>query len=643
MSIKTTHPVVRAALGIAALVLIAIFANWLVSLTPIGNHGKDFTENKIHTLSDGTRSILAELDSPVTIHYYATRNATYMPEEVKLHMRRVDDLLKEYANLSKGKLRVEMLDPQPDTDAEDSANLDGISGQRFEDENLYFGLAISCLDRKATIPFLDPNDETMLEYHLSRSIAEVSAPAKPVIGLMSAFNLAGGSMSMPGQQQPDQPWIIYQQLKQSYEVRNLTMNPGVINPKEIKALLVFHPANITPEAEFAIDQYLLQGGTVIACLDSYSVAAQMLGGGGNPMMGGGGGIPTTSTLPTLLGAWGVTFDSTQSLADAKYATRVAGERVGAAVLTLPKEAMPQKDNVITKDLSSVTFFLPGGFHTTGGGGVTSNTLIKSSDRAALVDSMAASQLDQSLLTSMRPTGETFDLLLHLSGNFKTAFPKGKPGAEETAKPEEKKGADKKDAKPEEKKDTTLKTSTSPGNVFLIPDVDAFYDRFAYNVQNFGGSALASPSNGNSTLLLNLIDQAAGSKYLIGARSRSASRRPFTVIQNMEADFNLRVGKKVAEIKEEEKKTQERLTELQSQKSRGKELYLSPEQEAEIRKLQQQEIDAKRKIREQEKDLQKQKDELGGRITLLNVAAMPALVIIAGVGYYFRRRSLTRAR
>ena len=141
MSIKTTHPVVRASLGIAALVLIAIFANWLVSLTPIGNHGKDFTENKIHTLSDGTRSILAELISPVTIRYYATRNTTYMPEEVKLHMRRVDDLLKEYVNLSKGKLRVETLDPEPDTDAEDSANLDGISGQRFEDENLFFGMA----------------------------------------------------------------------------------------------------------------------------------------------------------------------------------------------------------------------------------------------------------------------------------------------------------------------------------------------------------------------------------------------------------------------------------------------------------------------------------------------------------------------
>ena len=126
---KTTHPVTRAAFGIAALVAIALLANWLVALTPFGNRGADFTENKVHTLSQGTRAILKELDTPVVIRYYASRNTDYMPEELKLHMRRVDDLLKEYESIADGDLRVEHLDPEPDTDAEDSANLDGINGQ----------------------------------------------------------------------------------------------------------------------------------------------------------------------------------------------------------------------------------------------------------------------------------------------------------------------------------------------------------------------------------------------------------------------------------------------------------------------------------------------------------------------------------
>src|SRR5690606_24804051 len=151
---------------------------------------------------------------------------------------------------------------------------------------------------------------------------------------------------------------------QSYEIKDLTMTPEKIDP-EIDILLVFHPADITPEAEYAIDQYVLQGGTVIACVDPYSVAAQM-SGGGNPMMGGGG-PPTSSTLATLLGGWGGTMN-TQVLADAKCKTMMNGNREGLAVLTIPREGMPDEDNVVTRNLSSLTFFLPGGLTKTGGGG-----------------------------------------------------------------------------------------------------------------------------------------------------------------------------------------------------------------------------------------------------------------------------------
>ena len=645
---KITHPVTRAAFGVAALAAIAVFANWLVSLTPAGNRGADFTEKQIHTLSDGTKAILGELDTPVVIRYYASRNTDYMPEEMKLHMRRVDDLLKEYASLSKGKLRIENLDPEPDTDAEDSANLDGLSGQRIDDQNLYFGIAVSCLDKTSVLPFLDPREETMLEYHLSKAIAEVTAPTKPKVGIMSGIDMKGGPAMMPGQQ-PNRPWVIYQQLKQTFDVVDVEMENPVLDPKELKVLLLFHPANITPEAEFAVDQYLLGGGTVVACLDAYSVAAQMTGGG-NPMMGMPG-TPTTSTLPTLLKAWGVTFESGQVLADPAYATRLAGDRTGLAVLTLDKKAMPQTDNVITKDLGSVTLFLPGAFTRTGGGGVAANVLLKSTTGAGFVDSMRASQLDPSLTTTFRPSGTAYDLVTHLTGTFKTAFPDGDPKAKAEEENKDDSGTEKKEGedaakKEEEKKDdkpASLKEGIAPGNVFLIADIDAFYDRFAYNVQNFGGMQMASPINGNSSLLFNLLDQAVGSKHLIGSRSRSAIRRPFTVVQEMEAEFNKQVGTQIEEFQAKQKAAQERLNDLQAQKSAGTELYLSPEQEAEIRKLRKEQVEYSKMIREKEKDLRRQKDKLAGNITLLNVAAMPALVILVGLGLFFQRRRSTRAR
>lgn len=628
MSEKSTHPVTRAILGIAALSAIAVLGNILVSSLGIGHRGVDFTENKVYTLSNGTRAIVKELQAPVVIRYYASRSASYMPEDLKLHMRRVDDLLKEYATLSDGKLRVQHLDPQPDTDAEDAANLDGVQGQRIDDENLFFGLAVSCLDQTRVIPFLNPQDETMLEYQLSKAIAEVSATRKAVVGVMSALELGGSPAGRMGQR-PVAPWVIYQQLKQSFEVRDLGMEPGVIDPKEVKVLLLLHPANITPAAEFAIDQYVLQGGTVVACLDAYSLTAQRSGGDTTA----DGIVSSLSTLPTLLGAWGVKFESNEVVADSTYATIVSGNRKGVSVLTLPKAAMPQKDDVITRDLDSVTFFLPGGFTKTSDTGLTVTPLLKTTNQAALVDSRRASQLDPKLETSMQRKGDAYDLVLALSGTFKTAFPNGKPVV--------KKEGEAKPAEPE--KTGSLKQGAAPGHVFLIADVDAFHDNFAYAVQRFGTTQVASPVNGNSSLLLNILDQAAGSQHLIGARSRAATRRPFTVIQEMEAKFNEKVGSEIAGFQKKQEEAQQKLSELQSQKTRGTELHLSPEQEAEIVQLRKQQVEASRDIRNLEKDLKRQKDDLSGRITLLNVAAMPALVTLFAIGLFIVHRSRTRAR
>ncbi len=628
MSGKSTHPMTRAILGIAALSAIAVLGNILVSSLGIGHRGVDFTENKVYTLSEGTRAIVKELQAPVVIRYYASRSASYMPEDLKLHMRRVDDLLKEYATLSDGKLRVQHLDPQPDTDAEDAANLDGVQGQRIDDENLFFGLAVSCLEQTSVIPFLNPQDETMLEYQLSKAIAEVSSTRKPVIGVMSALEL-GGSTPMMGQRTAS-PWMIYQQLKQSFEIRDFGMEPGEIDPKEVKVLLLLHPANITPEAEYVIDQYVLKGGTVVACLDAYSIAAQM-SGGGNPMAGGI--VSSLSTLPTLLGTWGVKFESNEVVADPTYATVVSGNRKGVAVLTLPKAAMPQKDDVITRDLDSVTLFLPGGFTKTSDTGLTVTSLLKTTDKAALVDSRRASQLDPKLETSMQRKGDAYDLVLALSGTFKTAFPNGKPASE--------KAGETKSAAAE--KTESLKQGTAPGHVFLIADVDAFHDNFAYAVQRFGNTQVASPINGNSSLLLNILDQAAGSQHLIGARSRAATRRPFTVIQEIETKFNEKVGSEIARFQEKQEEARQKLSELQAQKTRGSELHLSPEQEAEIVQLRKQQVEASRSIRNLEKDLKREKDNLSGRITLLNVAAMPALVTLFAIGLFIVHRSRTRAR
>ena len=79
----SSRPILRAVLGIAALVVIVVAANWLMQLSSIGKSGADLTENKVHTLQDGTKAILKDLDAPVYVRYYATRKSESLPRDLK--------------------------------------------------------------------------------------------------------------------------------------------------------------------------------------------------------------------------------------------------------------------------------------------------------------------------------------------------------------------------------------------------------------------------------------------------------------------------------------------------------------------------------------------------------------------------------
>ncbi len=627
---KITHPTFRAVLGIAAVVLIVVFSNWLVRSTSIGNRNIDLTEDKRHTLTDGTKAILGELETPVIIRYYATRKSEAMPRRIKNYMRKVDDLLKRYNHLAKGRIRIEHLDPQPDTDAEDSANLDGIQGQRVNDENLYFGLSISCLDQQTTIPFLDPSGETMLEYNLSSAIANVSTFKKPSIGLMTTLPLAGSPAQQPGQQ-PQQPWIIYQHLQQRYDLQYLGMSPGELDPATMPVLLLVHPAGITPQTEFHIDQYLLKGGIVVACLDSFALTAPQ----GDPRMRGMGGVPKSSTLSSLLKAWGIGMDSTSVIADGKYATDFGNNQRMYAHLSLSTEAISSRDEIITKGFENLYFPLAGGFTINGGGGVAIETLVKSSDEVVLIPGMSATRADPGLFARSAPTGKHYGIVMRLKGKFNTAFPEGDPSApkEDPSKPAPSPG--KSDTA---QTDTALKTAQSESSVYLVSDADFLFDAacFQQSVQGFVAV------NNNAALLQNILDQCTGSKHLIGSRSRAATTRPFTVIKEMETEFEQELRGEVEKARQSMDNIVTQLQQLQSQKTQGKALILSPEQEQKIRELQAQQIKLRRELREKQKGLRDKKDRLYSKITWMTVGITPAFIALSGLGVWLVRRKTTRA-
>src|SRR3954469_23567323 len=253
-------------IGIVAMVLILIAINFIASRA---RARVDLTSEKAYTLSPGTRAILAKLDTPVQIRFYCTKNANAMPVFLTTYAQRVEDLLGEYRQASKGQIEIQRLNPEPDSDAEDSARLDGVEAQQLRTgERVYLGLSVGMLDQKQAIPFLTPDRERLLEYDISRAIARVTTTEKPVIGVMSPLPVMGemNSMMMQRGQNGPPPWAFMAELKRDFNVKQVELTADKI-PDDIKVLLVIHPKNLSDITQYALDQFIMRGGKLVAFVD----------------------------------------------------------------------------------------------------------------------------------------------------------------------------------------------------------------------------------------------------------------------------------------------------------------------------------------------------------------------------------------
>src|SRR5881394_709035 len=180
---KGLETYIYSTIGIVAMLAILVVCNIMAARA---KQRIDLTAERAYTLSPGTKAILAKLDTPVQVRFYCTKNANAMPILLTTYAQRVEDLLGEYRQASKGRIEVQRLNPEPDSDAEDSARLDGVEAQQVRTgERIYLGLSVAMLDQKQAIPFLTPDRERLLEYDISRAIARVMTTEKPVIAVMS--------------------------------------------------------------------------------------------------------------------------------------------------------------------------------------------------------------------------------------------------------------------------------------------------------------------------------------------------------------------------------------------------------------------------------------------------------------------------
>ena len=636
MKQKKTETLLYSAVGIGAMLLIVIAVNLIATSL---KSRLDLTQGKIYTLSDGTKNILKKLDSPVEIRFYYSAKEARMPSPLKTYARRVEDLLNEFRQASHGNIEIKKYDPEPDSDAEDLANLDGIEGKMLPTgEKIYLGLAVSLDPQKAALPFLAPDREKLLEYDLARAISQVFATNKPIIGVMSALPVMGAAMNpmmMRMGQQGQDSWAFITELKRDFEVKTVPPESEKIDD-DIKVLMVIHPKDLKDTAQYAIDQFIMRGGKLIACLDPMSLADQQKQQ--NPMMPAMPG--GASNLEKLLKAWGLTFETSKVVADMNYArklqTRGNQVEIVPTLLFLTDQAI-NKEDVVTSQTDELLFVFPGVFTGTPVSGLKQTVLLKTSKQSQLVEPFLANMSPSKIVDDFKASDTQYNLAVRLDGKFKTAFPDGKPESPKTG--DEKK----EESKPEDKAKDSLKETKGDNAVLLIGDTDWLSDQFSVQIQNFFGQKIIQPRNSNLALVQNVVEQFSGDQNLIGVRSRATLNRPFTVVQKMQSEANARYQAEIAKLQKEVEEVNQKVNELQGKKEAGQRFVLSKEQQEEIEKFKQKRADANKKLKSVRRSLQVEIDSLQNRLKWGNILAVPLAVVVIGLVLAGVRKNKTRAQ
>jgi ABC-type uncharacterized transport system involved in gliding motility auxiliary subunit len=548
---KRYETLIYSAGGVIAVFVILLLINFVFG---VFKERVDLTEGGLYTLSNGTRTILDKLDSPVKIRFYFSQSEQTVPLPIKGFARRVEDLLGEFRQAGNGKVLIEKLDPQPDSDAEDSANLEGVEAQQLPSgDRFYLGLSISYADQKIALPALSLDREQLLEYDIARAIARSTRTEKPVLGVLSPMPVFGSrgipQMGVP----PSEKYVFISELERDFTIRRIPSDAKSID-KDVKVLLVINPRGITDDTEYALDQYVLRGGKMIAMLDPYAYFDVLPGA----QQGG-----TSSTLESLLKGWGMQMDPTKVIQDIKFASG-GGPQQMSTVLSLNNEAFNPED-IATGKLGFTMLPMAGAITGKPAQGLRETVLMKSSKFAQLADLSAATTQGEASVRSIKPTGEEYPIAIRLTGRFKTAFPQGRPEQkDDKAAKGAPKAAAKEAPKAEEKPadEARLTEAKDENTVVLIADSDFINDGAAVNIQELFGQRIVVPANSNLSFAQALVEQFAGDPALIDVRTRAVAARPFTVIREMEARAAQNYVGKLKQLEDSLQQTQEKLQGLQ---------------------------------------------------------------------------------
>jgi ABC-type uncharacterized transport system involved in gliding motility auxiliary subunit len=606
--------------GSIALLAILFIALVILSESLVKGWRLDLTENGQYTLSEGTANILSQLQEPVTIRLFFSEQASRDFPQVRDYAKWVAELLDEMVERSNGKLSVRPIDPLPFSPEEDEAAGFGLQAVPVGagGDSLYFGLVgTNSLDDVQVMSFLQPSKERFLEYDLAKMISTLSRPEQKKVALLTSLDMGPGFDPMS--QSVREAWVIHDQLNQLFELQTIPAGAEAL-PDDIDLLFLVHPRDLGERLRYQLDQFVLGGGRLVVFLDPFA-ESDTGGDPSDPMARLNAG--SSSTLDGLLEAWGVNYDPGKVIGDLQYALQVS-MGAGAApvrhlgILSVTRDGLNGSD-IVSADLEAVNFSSSGWLEPAAGATSAFEPLVQTSENAAPMEAARLRFLSNplDLLSGFQPTGDRYALAARVTGPARSAF----AGA-----PEESNG------------DTHLESASGDGiNVLIFADTDILTDRLWVQKQNFLGQTLVNSFADNGSLVINGVDHLLGTQDLISIRTRATSTRPFDRVDTLRLQAEQRFRDTEEKLQRELEETERKLTEMQSIREDGDLAVLNEAQQAEIQRFVDQRLQIRRDLREVRHNLDREIDALGTRLKVINIALVPALVIVVALLFGRQRR------
>ncbi|MDI6797393.1 MAG: Gldg family protein, partial [Desulfatibacillaceae bacterium] len=595
--------------GLVVLLAVLILANVLLSFASVR---LDATEDKIYSLSPGTKTILQNLEQPVTFKVFYSASDPMLPLQIKAYARRFIEFLEEYERLAGGKITIERYDPKPDSDEEQWANKYGIEARTSgAGDRVYLGVVGASAEREEVLPFMDPSRERLLEYDITRMVVNLGQTQKKVIGIISSLPVFGPPAQPGMPQAAEDAWFFIQELKKLYEVKDLSPNANTI-PEEIDLLFVYYPKFLGPMTPYAIDQYLLSGRNAIIYLDPMCLS--------DPAAEYGGSMRNLQSiaLDEALAKWGFFMDPGMAVADMDQPTRVRNRfnvvEENPTWISVRGDSL-NRDTVITLDLDTLLLPVVGALYLAEGSSLDWEPLLLSSTHSDIIDSFSATLGARTILQDFVSQNTTKTLAAKITGLIPGAFTDGPPEMD----------ADDPTFEQPLDSNTHISIAKAPSTVILVADADNLADHYYLQRQNFMGFMMYQMFNDNLNFLLNSCELLTGGDALISIRSRGRIERPFTKVLELEAAAKQKWMDRERELMARAEEANQKLTELEQMHGTNQELVVSPELLAEIERFRDERTRINQELREVRKQLRADIERLGAILKFVNIFLM-ALVV-----------------